>query len=729
MGFKAASGRYARFLAYVVVVVLVNVAGTTFYFRQDLTEGKVYSLSKASREVVATLSEPLTINVFFTKDLPAPYNATERYLRDLLQEYGRYANRYFTYRFYDVSAEQGSMSEEAKENQALARSYGIRPVEIRVIEKDEVKFKKAYMGLVLIHGDLMERIATVTSPEGLEYRLTTAIQKLNNKISALLRLKEKIRVKLFLSSALERVAPHVRLKEVPQLPGRMQEIVERLNRKHYGKLAFERVDPTKDPGQEKVAGKYNLLTLKWPSLPEKNIEAGEGVVGLVIEQGEKWTSIPLIHVLRLPLIGTQYQMTDLGRLEEAVSQGIESIMEINEDLGYLTDHGTLSLYGTRSRSPGRQQGEGGLDAFRTLVSQGYTIKEVELKKGAIPDSFNCLLVAGPREKFSDYELFQIDQFLMQGKSLAIFLDRFQEKEGPSNPGGQGAGIAPLDTGLEKLLEHYGVSVKTSYVMDESCYKQRLPAQFGGGERPIYFAPIIQKESINRGIGFLENIKGLVVYKVSPLDVDAGKTEEMGIQVQRLFSSSERSWEMRPPINLNPFLIHPPKDQTAMKSRPLAYLLEGSFRSYFAGKEIPESPPPEGKGGEKGEKGASGQKQGAGNVPVQQEGALIERGRPGKIFIIATSEVLKDQLLDKKGRSSNAMFLLNTLDYLNGRENVALLRSKELRFNPLEKVGARTRAFVKTFNIAGLPVLVVLFGIGVWLWRHARRRRIQTMFGT
>ncbi|MBW2139319.1 MAG: Gldg family protein, partial [Deltaproteobacteria bacterium] len=76
MGFKAASGRYARFLAYVVVVVLVNVAGTTLYFRQDLTEGKVYSLSKASREVVATLSEPLTINVFFTKDLPAPYNAT-----------------------------------------------------------------------------------------------------------------------------------------------------------------------------------------------------------------------------------------------------------------------------------------------------------------------------------------------------------------------------------------------------------------------------------------------------------------------------------------------------------------------------------------------------------------------------------------------------------------------------------------------------------------------------
>jgi len=429
MGLRGASGRYIKFLVYAVVIVLVNMAGSTLFIRKDLTKGRIYSLSKASRRVVSTLSEPLTINVFFTRDLPAPYNATERYLRDLLQEYGRYANRFFNYRFYDVSPEEGAMSEEAKENRALARSYGIYPVQIQAIERDEVKFKKAYMGLVLIHGDLIERISTITTTEGLEYRLTTAMQKLNNKISALLRLDGKIRVKLYLSSALETVAPLVRLKEVPQLQGKVEEIVERLNSKHYGKLAFERVDPSKEQGQAAVARKYNLLTLKWPSLPEKEIEAGQGVIGLVLEHGEKWTSIPLIRVLRIPLMGTQYQMTDLGRLEEAIAQGIESIMEINEDLGFLKGHGALQLYGGMTRNAGRQHREEGLRSFRSLVSRGYTIKEVELKDGPIPDSFNCLVVAGPREKFSEYELFQIDQFLMRGKSLAIFLDRFQEKGG------------------------------------------------------------------------------------------------------------------------------------------------------------------------------------------------------------------------------------------------------------------------------------------------------------
>jgi len=35
--------------------------------------------------------------------------------------------------------------------------------------------------------------------------------------------------------------------------------------------------------------------------------------------------------------------------------------------------------------------------------------------------------------------------------------------------------------------------------------------------------------------------------------------------------------------------------------------------------------------------------------------------------------------------------------------------------------------VKAFNIAGLPALVILFGLGVWFRRHSRKRRIQMMF--
>ena len=95
MGSKNRSAKYMKLFIYLVAIVLINVAGMTLFYRIDLTKNKIYSISKASKNVVSSLSEPLTINVFFTKNLPAPHNNTERYLHDLLEEYAIHANKYF----------------------------------------------------------------------------------------------------------------------------------------------------------------------------------------------------------------------------------------------------------------------------------------------------------------------------------------------------------------------------------------------------------------------------------------------------------------------------------------------------------------------------------------------------------------------------------------------------------------------------------------------------------
>jgi ABC-type uncharacterized transport system involved in gliding motility auxiliary subunit len=170
---KRIRNAYIKFLLYGILVVLINLAGLNLFLRADLTRNGLYSLSEASRRVVSTLSEPLTVKVFFTRNLPAPYNNTERYLQDLLEEYGIYGNRYFNYQFYDINPD--GASGKAKENEETAQNYGIHPVQIQHIEQDEVKFRKAYMGLVLIHGDLIENIPTISGTEGLEYRITPAI--------------------------------------------------------------------------------------------------------------------------------------------------------------------------------------------------------------------------------------------------------------------------------------------------------------------------------------------------------------------------------------------------------------------------------------------------------------------------------------------------------------------------------------------------------------------------
>jgi gliding motility-associatede transport system auxiliary component len=719
-------GKFIKFILYVIVVVLINGAGLTLFFRADLTKNDVYSISEASRHVVSTLSEPLTINVFFTKNLPAPHNNTERYLHDLLREYANYANRYFNYRFYDVSPDEGDITKEAKENQALARNYGIFPIQIQAIEKDEVKFQKAYMGLVILHGDLMERIPTVTGTDGLEYKLTMAMQKLNNKISALLRLEDKIRVRLFLSSTLYAVAPLMRLNAMPRLPETLERIVKKLNEKHYGKLQFESIDPSRDQKGADEARKLNLMNLKWPSLSDGKIEAGEGTVGLVLQRGERTVTVPFLRAIRVPLLGTQYEIADGNRLEEMISENVESLIDINEGLGVLAGHGALDLLGTSSDQRGRDQGEGTRN-FRSLVSRNYTMKPVNLKEEPLAESFNCLVLPGPTETFSDYELFEIDQFLMRGKSLAILVDRFHEVAPPGQQGApaQAPRIVPFDTGLEKLLSHYGIQIRKSYVMDENCFKQRMPAQFGGGERPIYFAPLIKNELINHDPGFMKQIKALVVLKVSPLEIDSKRVQDLGLKVHRLFSSSEKSWEMAERISLNPMMLQPPSSKEAMKSFPLAYVIEGRFESYFAGKEIPEKP--ETKAGPE-QKEQAEERPGADLSKIERKGEFLSKGRSGKIFIIASSEMLKDNMVDEEGRGPDAMFLLNVVDYLNGREEIALMRSKEQRLNPLAETKGGTRTFLKAFSIAGLPLLVILFGLGVWFRRHSRKRSIQMMFG-
>ena len=725
MGMKSRSGKYMRFLAYLVVIVLVNVAGMTLFFRLDLTANKKYSISEASKQVVSTLSEPLTINVFFTKNLPAPYNNTERYLRDLLEEYAIFANRYFNYRFYDVSPEEGDMSRETRENQELARGYGIFPVQIRVIQKDEVKFQKAYMGLVVIHGDLLERIPTITAMEGLEYRLTTTIEKLNNKISALLGLPEKIRVKLYLSSSLEIVAPYLHVGDLAKLPGRLEGIVKKLNDKNYGKLEFEYLDPAKDEGLEAELQKYRILSLKWPALSGGKIEPGTGSIGMVMEYGDRSVEVPLIRVLRVPLIGTRYELTDLDKMEEIINENVESIIDINQDLGYLVDHGTLELTGP----PTAQERGESLSTFQSLVSQTYTLKNVSIKDGIIPESINCLIIGGLTETFTDYELFQIDQFLMRGKSLAVFLDAFKEIMSPDQQGRSFGNprYVPINTGLEKLLEHYGIRIKDSYVMDENCYKQTLPAGLGGGERPIYFVPVIKNRFINRDLDFMKNIKGLITMKVSPLELDTKRVGEQGLQARELFASSGKSWEMSGRINLNPMFIRPPQSGEGQRSLPLAYLLSGEFPSYFAGKPLPEKSLE--KGSEKsGEEQKAAEKAEVDLSRIESKGKVLAKGRPGKILLVASSEMLKDNLLDAKGRSPNATFIMNVVDSLNNRGGIAVIRSKEQRFNPLYDATAGTKTFVKSFNIAGLPVLVILFGCFVWMRRHARKRHIQMMFG-
>ena len=59
--------------------------------------------------------------------------------------------------------------------------------------------------------------------------------------------------------------------------------------------------------------------------------------------GEKTITTPLMQVIKVPIFGTQYQLADLEQMEEVISANMESLIDINQNLGILTDFGSLPI--------------------------------------------------------------------------------------------------------------------------------------------------------------------------------------------------------------------------------------------------------------------------------------------------------------------------------------------------------------------------------------------------
>ena len=80
MGLKERSGSYVKFLIYLIVVILINVAATTLFFRIDLTANNIYNIDDMTGRVSNTISDG---------DATAPgagNNATFNIWCDLLQD-------------------------------------------------------------------------------------------------------------------------------------------------------------------------------------------------------------------------------------------------------------------------------------------------------------------------------------------------------------------------------------------------------------------------------------------------------------------------------------------------------------------------------------------------------------------------------------------------------------------------------------------------------------------
>lgn len=171
-----ATGRVALatlgIVAVLVLLVAVNVLAGTFLpaARLDLTQGRLYTLSSGTREVLRRIDEPVTLRFFFSdrlgREVPV-YGAYAQRVRDLLGEYRNASGGKLKLDIYNPEPFSNV------EDRAVA--YGLQGVPV------DQGGESVYFGLVGTNTTDDEEVVPFFQPERerfLEYDLTRIVNKL-----------------------------------------------------------------------------------------------------------------------------------------------------------------------------------------------------------------------------------------------------------------------------------------------------------------------------------------------------------------------------------------------------------------------------------------------------------------------------------------------------------------------------------------------------------------------
>lgn len=154
------------------ILILLNFVSVRLFGRLDLTRNNLFTLSDASKNLVKSLDDRLTIKAYFTEELPAPYNNIRRTVLDQLNEYKAYSGGNLQFDFINPTGEKGEQE---------AQQQGIQPVQVQAIKDDKLELVRGYLGLVFMYEDRREVIPVVQNTSTLEYDISSTIKRLTQK--------------------------------------------------------------------------------------------------------------------------------------------------------------------------------------------------------------------------------------------------------------------------------------------------------------------------------------------------------------------------------------------------------------------------------------------------------------------------------------------------------------------------------------------------------------------
>lgn len=340
-----------------------------------------------------------------------------------------------------------------------------------------------------------------------------------------------------------------------------------------------------------------------------------------------------------------------------------------------------------------------LEQLYMALRRQYNVIEVNFGGGRpVPESVNTLLVIGPR-KASERDLYEIDQFIMRGGKVIFLLDVQDHNEQMQ--------ANAMPTGLEPMLESYGISIEQSVVADARCERAPFQTRFFRSIAPYPFWPKMTGDGINQSNPALSGLQAVVLPWTSPIKVFPSRLGER--KFTELLRSSELSKAHEVPVTLvgEQQGLLPAGPETELT---LAGVLEGPFESYFKGKQMPPPSVPEG--------GMPAP------IPASEVKEFVPQTDAGRIVVVGSSTFITENPLNLYAQmntgAQNLPFVENLVDWLTLGEGLIGIRSRVAASYPLETASETAKQLIQITNLIAIPLLVILFGVGHFLLRRRDR---------
>ncbi|WP_338839509.1 gliding motility-associated ABC transporter substrate-binding protein GldG [Flavobacterium ginsenosidimutans] len=169
----------------IFILVVLNVLGTIFFHRFDLTKDKRYTLSPTSLGILKQVENPLSIKIYMEGDLPADFRRLQQETKQLLEEFQAY-NKNIVFEFVDPLANEDESDELTK---SLFQK-GLTPINITVDDKGKQSQAMVFPWAVAVYNNkevnipLLKNIMgasttqkVIGSIQHLEYSIADAINK------------------------------------------------------------------------------------------------------------------------------------------------------------------------------------------------------------------------------------------------------------------------------------------------------------------------------------------------------------------------------------------------------------------------------------------------------------------------------------------------------------------------------------------------------------------------